>query len=96
MGNFYPVYARRSDGKMEITAKGKGKEKNEPTAEQLDQTPNSKGISDYYRLVKPTEMKSMDWRRKLGGMLARELGQPMNGGKTTQRTEVGCMDGRPH
>ncbi|GAB7361721.1 hypothetical protein MBLNU230_g1768t1 [Neophaeotheca triangularis] len=83
MGAFYPVYARRSDGKMEITPKGKSKERNEPTAEQLDQSPNSKGISDYYRLVKPTDMKSLDWRRKLGGMLARELGQSSSGGRRT-------------
>jgi hypothetical protein len=73
MARFYPIYARRSDGKLEIVAKGKVKETNEPTASQLNQKPDKDGISDYYREVAADEMKSLDWRRKLGGMLAREL-----------------------
>lgn len=73
MARFYPLYVRRSDGKLEIIAKGKRKERNEPTTEQLDQKPDKNGISDYYREVSLDEMKSLDWRRKLGGMLAREL-----------------------
>ena len=73
MARFYPLYVRRSDGKLEIIAKGKRRERNEPTSEQLDQKPDKHGISDYYREVSLDEMKSLDWRRKLGGMLAREL-----------------------
>lgn len=71
---FYVLYVRRSDGKLD-TAGSKGqKEKNEPTADQLDQTPNAQGVSDYYRPLGEEEPKYIDWRRKLGGMLAREIG----------------------
>ena len=73
MARFYPIYARRSDGKLEIVGKGKRTETNQPTAEQLDQKPDRNGVSDYYREVHPEETKHLDWRRKLGGMLAREM-----------------------
>ncbi|KAI5363341.1 Putative cryptic loci regulator 2 [Septoria linicola] len=73
MARFYPVYARRSDGKQEVVAKGKRKELNQPTDDQLDQKPDKNGIADFYREVQPDEQKHVDWRRKLGGMLAREL-----------------------
>ena len=87
MTRFYPLYVRRSDGKLEallfqsqgrpgkleVVAKGKRKELNEPTEEQLDQKPDKNGVSDYYREVSMDESKHLDWRRKLGGMLAREL-----------------------
>lgn len=73
MARFYPLYVRRSDGKLEIVAKGKRKELNQPTEEQLDQRPDKDGVSDFYREVALEEPKHMDWRRKLGGMLAREL-----------------------
>ncbi|EGP84777.1 uncharacterized protein MYCGRDRAFT_105665, partial [Zymoseptoria tritici IPO323] len=72
MAPFYPIYIRRSDGKLAVTAHSR-KETNEPTAEQLDQKPDKNGISDYYRQVQPDEPKHLDWRRKIGGMLAREL-----------------------
>lgn len=74
MGRFYPLYVRRSDGKTEILSKGmRKKEINQPTEEQLDQRPDRNGISDFYRQVAPDEPKHLDWRRKIGGMLAREL-----------------------
>nr|OQO21514.1 hypothetical protein B0A51_06587 [Rachicladosporium sp. CCFEE 5018] len=74
MARFHPAYIRRSDGKLEIVSRaGKLRETNEPTTDQLDQKPNRDGVSDYYRQVTPDEMKHLDWRRKLGGMLAREL-----------------------
>ncbi|KAK5165577.1 uncharacterized protein LTR77_009106 [Saxophila tyrrhenica] len=73
MARFYPLYVRRSDGKREVLAKGKRSETNQPTDEQLDQKPDRNGISDYYREVGIDESKHLDWRRKLGGMLAREL-----------------------
>lgn len=73
MARFYPLYVRRSDGKLEIVAKGKRKELNQPTDEQLDQRADKDGVSDFYREVALEEPKHMDWRRKLGGMLAREL-----------------------
>lgn len=86
MTRFYPVYVRRSDGKLEVVTK-KGTEKNEPTPEQLDRTPNAKGVSDYYREIAYDEVKHLDWRRKLAGMLLREIG-----GKEYQgNTPVDCV-----
>ncbi|KAH9820890.1 Transcription-silencing protein, cryptic loci regulator Clr2 [Teratosphaeria destructans] len=86
MGIFYPLYVRRSDGKLETIGKGKRREKNTPTDEQLDQRPDRNGVSDFYREVGPDEVKSLDWRRKLGGMLARELSWRDKNGQDT-----GCM-----
>ena len=73
MAPFYPLFVRRSDGKIEVASNPKKRERNEPTAEQLDRTPDSKGVSDFYREVGGDEAKHIDWKRKLGGMLAREL-----------------------
>lgn len=73
MARFYPIYPRRSDGKLEIFAKGKLREPNQPTDAQLDQKPDNNGVSDFYREVASDEIKHLDWRRKLGSMLAREL-----------------------
>ncbi|GAB7350788.1 hypothetical protein MBLNU459_g1329t1 [Dothideomycetes sp. NU459] len=74
MGRFFPLYVRRSDGKLETVNTHKRKEANQPTPEQLDMKPDANGTSDYYREVPMDEPKHLDWRRKLGGMLARELG----------------------
>lgn len=79
MGRFYPLYLRRSDGQAEVTNHHKRKEPNEPTMEQLDATPDANGTSDYYREIPIDEPKHLDWRRKLGGMLARDLGFSDNG-----------------
>ncbi|KAF2716020.1 hypothetical protein K431DRAFT_279784 [Polychaeton citri CBS 116435] len=73
MARFYPLYIRRSDGKLEIVSKGKRHELNQPTDEQMDQKPDKNGVSDFYREIPADEAKHVDWRRKLGGMLAREL-----------------------
>lgn len=75
MAPFYPLYISRSDGKLEITSKSRKKELNQPTAEQLDSTPDSKGVSDFYIKLEDGNAKEVDWRRKLGGMLIRELGR---------------------
>lgn len=90
MARFYPVYARRSDGRLEVVAKGKRKEFNQPTAEQLDQRPDKNGVSDYYREVAPDESKHLDWRRKLGGMLARELDWKDKNSQTANGMSMGC------
>lgn len=64
-------------------------EPNEPTTEQLDTRPDTKGVSDYYRLCDPGHGKEVDWRRKLGGMLVRELaGQTEVQGRSSQRSIV--------
>lgn len=73
MTRFFPIYVRRSDGKEEI-ATSKGKETNGPSADQLDRTPNAKGVADYYREIAHDETKHLDWRKKLAGMLVREIG----------------------
>lgn len=66
------LYVRRSDGKLDITHRGR-REKNEPTPEQLDQTPDANGIADYYRELGPNESKVLDWRRKLASMLMKNI-----------------------
>ncbi|QIW99313.1 hypothetical protein AMS68_004831 [Peltaster fructicola] len=84
MARFYPVYVRRSDGTNEVISKGSRREYNQPTAEQMDQRPDKNGVSDYYRECEINEVKSLDWRRKLGGMLARELQwKDKNGSEST-------------
>lgn len=80
MGRFYPLYIRRSDGVVEVTASNGKREKNEPTELQLDSTPDAKGVSDYYRLLSQSDAKYLDWMKKLGGMLIRELGGRENVG----------------
>ncbi|KAF4549115.1 putative transcription-silencing protein [Elsinoe fawcettii] len=75
MGRFHPLYISRSDGRINIVNRHKIKEKNEPTPDQLDTKPDANGVRDYYREVDLDEQKHLDWRRKLGGMLARDLGQ---------------------
>jgi len=74
MAPYYPLYIRRSDGKLEVRASSKAKELNQPLAQQLNTKPNAQGISDFYRLCETGETKEVDWRRKLGGMLMREIG----------------------
>ena len=71
---FYPLYIRRSDAKRFTKGKYGAKEPNEPTSEQLNADPDANGISDFYREIPVGEMKEIDWRRKLGGMLIREIG----------------------
>lgn len=78
---FYPIYVRRSDGQAATTSRGKREEPNRPTEEQMDQRPDANGVSDFYREVPSDEAKHVDWRRKLGGMLAREL-QRKDAGKS--------------
>lgn len=76
MAPFFAVYARRSDGSLQTSKVGSlkaSKEPNEPTDAQLNPKPNAQGVSDYYRLCEPGHGKELDWRRKLGGMLVREL-----------------------
>lgn len=79
MAPFFQVYARRSDGKLQTAKTGSikdAKEPNEPLPEQLITKPNAQGISDFYRPCLPGHAKEIDWRRKLAGMLIREIGTP--------------------
>ncbi|KAF2467683.1 uncharacterized protein BDR25DRAFT_291660 [Lindgomyces ingoldianus] len=70
---FWPLHVGRSDGKGQVTVKGI-KVNNGPDPKQLDRTPNQAGQCDYFREIDRDEPKHMDWRRKLGGMLLREIG----------------------
>ena len=74
MPPYYMIFTHRSDGQLATSSKGKETEPNEPTSEQLDQTPDANGMMDYYKAVAPGDQKEIEWRRKLGGMLMRELG----------------------
>lgn len=79
---FTPIFCLKSDGHETVTTKGLVT-KNAPSAQQLDQTPNEQGQADYYRPIDKDEPKHIDWRKKLGGMLLREIGgKAHEGGKT--------------
>ncbi|KAF2829501.1 hypothetical protein CC86DRAFT_368503 [Ophiobolus disseminans] len=70
---FWPIFAVKSDGHDVVNQKGRVV-RNGPTQEQLDRTPNDQGQCDFYRLIEKDDPKHMDWRKKLGGMLLREIG----------------------
>ncbi|KAF2871357.1 transcription-silencing protein Clr2-domain-containing protein [Massariosphaeria phaeospora] len=70
---FWPIFACKSDGHEVVNQKGRPV-RNGPTEAQLDRTPNAQGQADYYRLIEKDEPKHIDWRKKLGGMLLREIG----------------------
>ena len=80
---FWPIYARKSDGHSVVTQKGI-QIKNAPNTQQLDRTPNAQGQCDYYRLITRDDPKHIDWRKKLGGMLLREIGGKQYEDKWTQ------------
>lgn len=73
MTPFWPVFATKSDGQSIVIHKNKPL-RNGPTEQQLDKRPNDQGQCDFYRLIAKDDPKHIDWRKKLGGMLLRELG----------------------
>ncbi|KAF2703559.1 hypothetical protein K504DRAFT_391996 [Pleomassaria siparia CBS 279.74] len=70
---FWPIFPTKSDGKEVVNIRG-DIQRNGPSQEQLDKTPNDQGQCDYYRQIEEDEPKHVDWRKKLGGMLLREIG----------------------
>jgi hypothetical protein len=74
MAPFYPLYVRRSDGKIAINTSSVKNDPNQPVGTALDAKPNAKGIVDFYRPCPVDGEKEIDWRRKLAGMLMREIG----------------------
>ncbi|KAI9728207.1 MAG: hypothetical protein M1828_004668 [Chrysothrix sp. TS-e1954] len=78
MAPYFSAYVARSDGKLETRTSKQATEPNQPSSDQLDQKPNAQGVADYYRECKFGEIKEQEWRRKLGGMLMRELGSKEN------------------
>ena len=81
MAPFYPIFVRRSDGKLEIKKSKSSIETNEPSPDQLNERPNAQGVADFYRLCPQGELKDLDWRRKIGGMLMRELDEKSSTGE---------------
>ncbi|KAF2645968.1 hypothetical protein P280DRAFT_389845 [Massarina eburnea CBS 473.64] len=80
---FWPIFPQKSDGQEVVNQKGKIV-RNGPSEAQLDSTPNEQGIADFYREVKKDDPKHVDWRKKLGGMLLREIGGKEHEGKWNQ------------
>ena len=75
MGYYCTIHCGRSDGRQSL-GQGRSLEINEPTPEQLNGTPDGKGVVDYYKKLGNDDTKSLDWRRKLAGMLTNALGGP--------------------
>ena len=89
----YPVYIARSDGVLStIQGKARRKEDNGPTAEQLQKTRAEKGVYSWYQELQINDSKNLDWRRKLGGMLAKEMHTRAkdNGSKPGKSSSPAC------
>ncbi|KAI9772463.1 MAG: hypothetical protein M1840_000666 [Geoglossum simile] len=78
---YYKIHVLRSDGRLEITTSSGRPQPNRPLDSQLDKTPNTKGVIDFYKKVNVNDAKETDWRKKLGGMLAKQLGQAEHNGR---------------
>jgi enterochelin esterase-like enzyme len=76
------MYIARSDGKKTVKqSKSKLREENQPTKSQLEKSIDKEGIESFYQAVPIGHAKSMEWRKKLGGMLMKELGKPYDESK---------------
>jgi hypothetical protein len=82
MVSYYPVTICRSDGLFEFFTKTGLKDLNQPTASQLDDTPDADGIVDCYKKLDNDHPKTQEWRRKLGGMMMKLLGGDAHAGMT--------------
>ncbi len=82
MAPYYPLLICRSDGQTEVATRSNVKEANQPTAQQMDDTPDTNGNIDCYRKLEVDDAKHVDWRRKLGGMLMHLLGGKEHAGKS--------------
>ncbi|TVY81452.1 Cryptic loci regulator [Lachnellula suecica] len=74
MAPYWPFTIVRSDGQFDVVGRSNIKEPNQPTAAQLNDTPDANGNVDCYRKIEPDDAKAVDWRRKLGGMYMHLLG----------------------
>lgn len=83
MPNYYPLTILRSDGQLEVITKMGAREVNQPTAAQLNDTPDKDGMVDCYKKLDHDEPKAIDWRRKIGGMLMHHLGGKAHAGNLT-------------
>lgn len=74
MSKVYPLTVCRSDGLIDTTTRDGITEANSPAATQQNQAPKADGSIDYYQRIENDDLKALDWRRKLGGMLMNVLG----------------------
>ena len=74
MAPYFPIYLARSDGTLETGSKSGGTVPNAPTEKQLQGVTDKRGARTYYKELEIGDPKEIDWRRKLGGMLMREIG----------------------
>lgn len=73
MAPYIPLSIVRSDGLTEYIHNGVNIP-NQPKPEELDPTPNAQGQVSVYKKVAFEDVKDLQWRRKLGGMLMQLLG----------------------
>ena len=90
MAPYFPIYLSRSDGKLETISSKTKKETNAPAEAQLDERPDSRGVIDYYKELDVGDAKEIDWRRKLGGMLMREIGEKEQQGTDLRLSSRNC------
>lgn len=84
MAPYFPLYISRSDGRLEtLSLKTKKKESNAPNAAQLNSNREINGNRDFYKAIEVGDAKEVDWRRKLGGMLMKEIGDKEHSGRET-------------
>ena len=70
----YPLDVRNSDGKSSIRRSASKTTDNKPTKAQLTGSMKN-GVVNRYKELDLNHETSKEWRRKLAGMLARELRQ---------------------
>lgn len=75
MAPYYPLRVLRSDGVASYVHNGVNTP-NQPKPADLDPTPNAHGQVSYYKKIGTHEMKDLQWRRKLAGMLMELLSGP--------------------
>lgn len=73
MAPYVPLVVCRSDGVQEYVHNGISTP-NQPKPKDLEATPNAQGLVSIYKKVGPDDMKALQWRRKLAGMLMELLG----------------------
>jgi hypothetical protein len=77
MARFTTVSVARSDGRSEYLQNG-SLVPNEPP--RKDETPGPDGSIDFYLKLQENDPTALDWKRKLGGMLVRDIGGPEQAG----------------
>lgn len=77
MARFTTVSVARSDGRSEFLQNGV-LVPNEPP--RKDEAPGPDGSIDFYLKLQENDPTALDWKRKLGGMLVRDIGGPEQAG----------------